>query len=448
MNMMNSGSSREIITPPRGISLAGYFNPRPNTGILDELFVKVLLLEHEGVVTGLVSFDLCLFEIELVDRMKAELLKRDIKFGENLIFSATHTHTGPQTGMLFGIESDENYLQMLLEKTGVAVARAYRNLAPAELLGASVKNNPFAFNRRYYMKNGTVLTNPGKCNPGIVRPESTVDTEISIFAVRQDGRISAMAVNIVNHTDTIGGDLVSADWPGVMERAIQREVGHELPVLTLIGCSGNINHFDVASNARQTSYEEACQIGEGYADIVRGAMSSLALLKASAFTVVSEDMEIPFQVIGDEQLAEAKKTLDRIGDDAGSGKDMTSEGLASGDGPVAKFFAKQLVAYRESCSGLSRKFKIIAIRIGDELSFLSMPGEPFTEIGLSIKKNSPCRFNFIISNAMGRCGYIPLKECFGRGGYEILPVVGGAPHEDTAERMIEVCSKLLNNEGK
>lgn len=441
--MMKSGSSREIITPQRGVSLAGYFNPRPNKGILDELFVKVLLLEQDGVVAGILSFDLCYLSTELIVRMKDELLKRDIKFGDNLIFSATHTHTGPQIGTFFGTAANESYLQTLIEKTGLAVSRAYQNLSPAELLSTSANENPFAFNRRYYMKNWRVLTNPGKCNPDIVKPEGPVDNEISIFAIRQDGRISAMAVNIVNHTDTVGGDLVSADWPGIMERVIQREVGYELPVLTLIGCSGNINHFDVSSKMPQTSYEEACRIGKGYAGIILMSISKLAPLASLSLDVAAEDMEIPFQTISDEQLVKAEETLKRIGN-ASSDKDLTSEGLATGDSPVAKFFAEQVVAYKKNCSGLSRKFKIVSIRIGNELSFLSLPGEPFTEVGISIKKMSPCHSNFIISNAMGRCGYVPLKECFGRGGYEILPVVGGAPREDTAERLIEVGVGLLN----
>ncbi|MFA6294706.1 MAG: hypothetical protein WC637_23135 [Victivallales bacterium] len=441
--MMKSGSSREIITPQRGVSLSGYFNPRPNRGILDEIFVKVLLLEQDGVIAGILSFDLCYLSTELVARMKDELLRRGVSFGDNLIFSATHTHTGPQIGTFFGTGADESYLQMLIEKTGLAVSRAYQNLSPAELLGTCAHENPFAFNRRYYMKNGRVLTNPGKCNPDIVKPEGLVDNEISVFAIRQDDRISALAVNIVNHTDTVGGDLVSADWPGIMERVIQREVGYELPVLTLIGCSGNINHFDVSSKSPQTSYEEACHIGKGYAGIILMSMHKLAPLESASLEVASEDMKIPFQTISDEQLAKAEETLERIGN-ASSDKDMTSEGLATGDGPVAKFFAEQLVAYRKNCSGLSREFKIVAIRIGDEISFLSLPGEPFTEVGLSIKKKAPCRSNFIISNAMGRCGYVPLKECFGRGGYEILPIVGGAPREDTAERMIEVGIGLLN----
>jgi len=443
--MMKAGSSREIITPPRGISLAGYFNPRPNTGILDELFVKVLLLEQDTVVAGLVSFDLCFLDTGLIGRIKDELLKQGIKFGDNLIFSATHTHTGPMTGAFFGMEPDEKYLHTLIWKTSLAVLHAYQNLAPAEIMSASVDDNPYAFNRRYLMKDGRVLTNPGKLNPDIVKPEGLVDKEISIFAVMRDGRISAMAVNIVNHTDTVGGNMVSADWPGIMERVIQNKLGYELPVLSLIGCSGNINHIDVSSRTSQTNYGEAFRIGKGYAEIILNAMSKLAAIGSSSLDVVTQDMEIPFRIIRDEEFVKAQEILERSAETGGSGKDMTSEGLAIGEGPVAKFFAEELVAYKKNCSGLSRKFKIIAFKIGDKLSFLSLPGEPFTEVGLSIKKESLFHVNFIISNAMGRCGYVPMPECFLYGGYEILPVVGGAPREDTAERMIEVGVEILNN---
>lgn len=440
---MNAGSSREIITPALGNPLAGYFSPRPNVGMLDDLFVRVLLLECDGVVAGVVTLDLCAVDSELVDRIKSGLLEHGMAFGDHLIFNTTHTHSGPMTLVLFGASDEAVYMQSLVNKTVMAVSRAHENLAPAELLSVSVRNNPFAFNRRYHMKDGRVMTNPGKLNPGILRPEGPVDDEISILAVRQSGRISAMAVNLVNHTDTIGGESVSADWPGRMEREIQRGIGYDLPVLTLIGCSGNINHFDVSSAAPQTSYSEACRIGKGYADIVLGAMGSLERMDCDRLEVVSRELEIPFRTLSGEDLARAEETLARLGPENSEEAAMTSEGLADGSKAVLRFFSRQLVAYSRNCSGLSRKFKIVAIHVGSGLSLLSLPGEPFTEIGLAIKAGSPRRAKFILSLAMGYCGYIPLPECFGRGGYETLPVEGGAPREDTAERLIAVGLEIL-----
>ena len=46
--MFNIGYAQEIITPPTGVSLAGYFNKRPNEGMYDDLYVKVLVIDCNG----------------------------------------------------------------------------------------------------------------------------------------------------------------------------------------------------------------------------------------------------------------------------------------------------------------------------------------------------------------------------------------------------------------
>lgn len=442
--MLQVGIAREIITPSRGVPLCGYFNPRPNTGILDDLCVRAMIFKKDNVVSGLVVFDLCFLSTGIVEKIKAGMKNAGMKFGSNLIFSATHTHTGPYIDDFFGVKADSAYLESLNDKAVSAIRQAYANLAPAELLSGSVKNNPMAFNRRYWMKNGKVLTNPGKLNPDIVKPEGPLDAEIGVIAVRQDGRISGIVTNIVNHTDTVGGDFVSSDWPGRMEKEIQNSIGYDVPVLTLIGCSGNINHLDVSNGDEYYGYAEANRIGKAYAGIVRDTLKKLKKLPVEKISVSSIMMSIPFRTISDAEVKKAKETIARIGNSA-SDKDMTSEGLATGDGPVAKFFAEQLVDYRKTCSGKSRKFPMVSIKFGDKLAFISLPGEPFTEIGLKIKKLSRFTKTWPVALGMGECGYIPLKECFKRGGYEILPVTGGGPREDTAERVISASVGLLNN---
>jgi hypothetical protein len=440
--MLQVGFSREVITPVRGIPLCGYFNPRPNAGILDDLFVRAVIFKQGRVTAGLVVFDLCLLSTDIIDRIKAGLKAAGINFGDNLIFSPTHTHTGPYIYDMFSTKADAAYLEFLTNHAVCAIRRAYAGLAPAELLIGSVKSNPLAFNRRYWMNNGRVVTNPGKLNPAIVKPEGSVDTEIGVLAVRQGGRISAILANIVNHADTIGGNLVSADWPGRMERAIQNSIGYDAPVLTLIGCSGNINHFDVSTKKDQSGYAEACRIGAGYAGIVAGLLKKLKKLPVETLQITSSKVTIPFRVISAGEVKQAKTVLARIGN-AAAGSDMTSEGLASGDGPVAKFFAEQLIEYKKTCSGKSRQFTLVSLKFGDSLALTALPGEPFTEVGLEIKKRSPFKKTWPVTPAMGYCGYISLPECFGRGGYEILPVAIGGPAEDTAIRLIEATLKNL-----
>ena len=95
--MFKIGYAQEIITPPTGVGLAGYFNRRPNQGMYDDLYVKVVMIESEGKKFGFMTFDLC----NIAPLLFKELEKRIVeKFGrelyDGLILSATHTHTGPE----------------------------------------------------------------------------------------------------------------------------------------------------------------------------------------------------------------------------------------------------------------------------------------------------------------------------------------------------------------
>lgn len=433
--MIKVGLSREVITPPRGVTLVGYFNPRPNTGILDDLHVRVMLFEQNGVISGMAVYDLCFLSAELVIELKEALKNNGVDFADNLMFSATHTHTGPFIAKFFGHEPSREYLDELICKTVLAVNNAFLSLSPAKLKLGSVKNNPYAFNRRYWMKNGNVLTNPGKLNPNIETPEGSTNPEIGIMTIEQDGRISAVLTHISNHTDTIGGNFVSADWPGRMERYIQNKAGYDLPVFALIDCQGNINHFDVSSGEEQGGFGEACRIGHGYGKIIFDAFNSLKNFAPSAITTSLRKITIPFRDITPEEIAGAEAVLAKPVE-AGQGGDMTSEGLATGDGPVARFFAEQMFDYNKNCSGKKRDFELISLKFGDGLAITSLPGEAFIEIGQAIRTGSPFKNTWPVVLAMGECGYIPPEECFGRGGYETLPVEGGSPRQDTDKLLI------------
>lgn len=441
---MEVGSSRIIMTPPRGLPLAGYFNPRPNEGVLDDLYVRCVLFRQGRTVSGVVSLDACMISEEFVEKVLSVLAKAGFRYGRSLIVAATHTHTAPYITTIFGKAPDPRYLSGLVAKIVEAVLEAERNLAPATLRIGKVKNNPVAFIRRYWMKGGGVTTNPGIKNPGIVKPEGTVDREIGILSVEQGGRLTALITNIVNHTDTVGENWVSADWPGRLERCIQNSVGHDPLVMTLIGCAGNVNHLDVHSDEYQGyAYAHARQLGECYAERVLARLGGLKKLEVDRLAVVNRAISIPYRRITSAQRDQALSVLAKTTRVEGGG-DLTSEGLATGEGAVARFFAEQLLEYSEQCAGKSRRFRLVSLGFGTEFVLNSLPGEPFTEIGLAIKRRSSFKHTWPVALAMGACGYVPLAECFERGGYETLPVVGGAPREDTADRLIKAAAENLD----
>ncbi|MBP5640408.1 MAG: neutral/alkaline non-lysosomal ceramidase N-terminal domain-containing protein, partial [Victivallales bacterium] len=293
--MLQFGYAQEDITPVRGIALCGYFNPRPNKGMLDPLKVKAAVFSVNKNIAGIVSYDLCFIPKALVNRFISALKDAGITFADKIIFCATHTHTGPYTTKCFDDMSDAAYLDALVAKTVYAVKNAFASLAPAEIQATVTECTTQAYNRRFWMKDGSVLTNPGKLNPNIDRPEGAMDPEIPIIAIKQEGQLRALIVNIVNHTDTIGGDFISADWPGRMEHAIQSELGYDIPVITIVGAQGNINHFNVKTAVDQTSYQEAIRIGKAYASVILSALYQLNTIAIDKIRVASEEFEVPYR---------------------------------------------------------------------------------------------------------------------------------------------------------
>ena len=434
--MLKIGIAEEIITPVRGVSLAGYFNRRPNRGVYDNVKVRAVLFEQEGVVSGIVVLDLCSIAKELFERTLGMLAADGLTFGENLIICANHTHTGPGQS---SAQPDEAIVPTA-QKTAMAIKRAYLNLAPGEIEFASIEKNPCGFVRRYWMKDGSVVTNPGKLNPNIVKPECDFDRKVNVIAFKQEGRIAALAVNLAQHGDTIGGDFVSADWMGRLERELQIALGEDIMVMTPMNASGDVNHFDVSTDRNQTCYAEAKRIGKEYSLVVLEAMKSLQPVVFDKITVKNSTFHYMSRTVTPEQLAEARHTLETVKDTNTQG-DLTSEGLSGGDPTVLRYFAQRVVNCAEK-SDPYRVCRLTAIELGKELAFVSLPGEPFNGISRGIQEKSPFKHTVVIELAQSPAAYTPMPECFERGGYETMPDANSSA-VDNAPRMIEESLKNL-----
>jgi hypothetical protein len=341
---------------------------------------------------------------------------------ENIIVTATHTHTAPEVRSSRKGYNPE-YISFAVVKTLEALKMALSNLEPCTAEYGMTADNRFSFNRRYWMANGKVLTNPGKLNPDIVRPEGEIDPEMPLLAFRCKEKIKVLIVNIVNHADTVGGNLISGDWPGFTIRAIQKKIGAGSMALPLIGCSGNINHFDVRNALEQTSYSEAERIGTGYAETILKALDSLSPISDFDLKTFSLQVIIPPRELSVEEIEQAQKVIDKypeIDVNKVGGPDLTAEDLARKTPFALKFFAAALLKMAKERE--SESFDLTRIDIGD-VAIISVPCEPFVEIGLSIKKGISEKGKAMaasLSNGSGT-GYIPNCWNYGRGGYETTP---------------------------
>ena len=422
MSNFEFGFAREDITPGYGEPLCGYFNPRPNKGAYDRLALKAAVFRTGSEVAAVVSYDLCLLDSGFLRDIDAQLEKAGSPLAGKTLYCATHTHTGPYTYSLFGYTPGPEYMQSVAAKTVLALQSAYASLAPAELYTATTECSTLAFNRRFIMKDGKTLTNPGKLNSNIDHPEGGIDPLIVMMEIRQNDRPALLVANISNHTDTIGGDWISADWPGIMEKEIQYQLGFDLPVMTIIAPQGNINHFDVSTPGSQTGYEEATRIGKAYARVLLSALYRLKKQDKCDISVACSEFEAPYLQLTDAEYAEAKKVYEENKDAVmADGRDFTSEDIARGVPFVKKFFAEMAIGCRENPITEKRIERQISIAFGDDLAMVSLPAEPFVELGYAIREGSPYPLTVLAALGMGEVGYVGLEQHYGNGGYETSP---------------------------
>jgi hypothetical protein len=84
---------------------------------------------------------------------------------------------------------------------------------------------------------------------------------------------------------------------------------------------------------------------------------------------------------------------------------------------------------------------LLGIRIGP-LALVSLPGEPFSEIGAGVRKQSPFPVTMLSGYSNGSFSYIPMREDYGPAGYGVW---NSPLAEGSGEQLIDEAVALLND---
>jgi hypothetical protein len=425
MSALRASFARVDITPERQVSLLGYFTDRRSQGILDRLHCRLALLGDGSQRLLFVQVDSCLFGSDDGCRMASAAAGASGVPVDSVIVFASHTHTAPGLADLYAVRRDAAYLDVLESRLRQAAA-GLEQPQPVQVRLCRSTAPGLASNRRWWLADGTVSTNPPRMHPSLVRPEGPVDDEVNTVAfLGADGQPRCLFVSISNHVDTIGGNLVSADWPGIMEGEIRSALGPLQPpvVIPLIGAAGNINHFDFTRALEQSSYAEARRIGSAYAAVVLRSLGEGRPARGEPLSAARTTLPLPGIEIADTEVERARALVEghdeRPGASAEAAADLTAEDIFAGDPGVERIFARALLdlAARRPAA---YEVPLQLLRAG-EVGFFAIPGEPFVEIGLALKKLPGFGLAVPVAPANGYFGYIPPDENFGRGGYETRP---------------------------
>ena len=419
MSDLKFSVGRESIVPPMKMGLAGYFNTRIWNNVLDDIEVKCALIKDSENTALIVQFELITVTAELQAAVKAVA----DKYLENytLIATATHCHTAPELRIGRG-GYDEKFVPFAAEAFEKALKQAMDSLSSC----ASIKSGKafcmdYCFNRRFWMKDGSVVTNPAKCSKEVVRPEGEIDPEIPLILL-ENAQGKLLLASISNHADTTGGNDISGDWPGHTARECEKALGKNSMCIPLIGCSGNINHFDINDPSEQASKEEASRIGCGYAASVIKGLNDMQD-EPLTFKGASKAFHLTSRELFPEELAEAQEVLAKYPpeDTANSSAALTARDFAEKSPKVLRYFAENLL--KIAAAKKEFDFEVSAITLGN-CAVVGLPAEPFVEIGLEIRKeifaDKSQTLCSIMNNGSGS-GYIPNLWNYRRGGYENTP---------------------------
>jgi len=427
---LRAGAAQVDITPPLGVSIAGYRQPRRARGVHDPLYAKALVLDDGRTRAALVGLDLCCIPRQDVAALRRLIQRQAHLDRKNVMIWATHTHTGPVTDPHIPPgEPDAEYRSALLPRIADCVDLAISNLRDARWAAGTGRVEGISFNRRA-ARRGRAKTDAGEellkmlhdGQPPAVPPigmddwqsqASVVDKEVGVLFVEDETGVPIAAlVNFALHCDTVGGDLISADYPCFIARTLSDAKGNGIVTLFAPGTCGDINHVngpqgEVGSRSQDTvplkGSESASRIGRAIGAEALEVIRGLRFRARVEIRSVSRTLTLQRRKVSPEEVAAARECLAR----------------RERAGPKLRhhFFAEEIIQLSRSRRDDPAEIHVLAL---GSTALIALPGEVFVELGMEIKRRSPFPETFIVTLANGYIGYVPTRAAFAEGGYEVM----------------------------
>ncbi len=395
---MEAGSGKFVITPPVGSSLCGYFQDRRSVDVRDDLYASCVVFDDGENIFVIVSCDLIYISENIAEKIKEILWKENKIKKENVLIHATHTHTGPvlDKGSIYtkGFYIERSYLDVLPFYIASSVKIALNRRQKVKIAVGKSKVDGISFNRRYFMKDGQVITNPFNQIENIVKPAGPVDNTLIFLKITdKKGKLKGLIVNFALHPDTLGDNLISSDWPGFLRDELRKEFG-DIFIIVLNGPSGDINHinpFDYKTRSENIGKKIAGKIKEKIKEKIN--CKERDVKNINPFYI---PLKFNYRKVTEEEYKEAEKILEK--EKRNSLKYMIASGIVG--------------IYKEKRKNKNIKVSINGLKIGKDTIIVGLPGEIFAEIGIKIKKLSGLKNTIIAQNSNYKTGYIPTEKAF------------------------------------
>lgn len=445
--VFRAGAFASDITPQLGLSIAGAMSDIRGTYIHDNLHARCLVLDDGTTRLAIVVCDNCAIPREIFDKAKV-LIQSELGIPpENVLMTATHTHSAPALICGFQSTPDDAYTNFLIRRIADGVNCAMQNLEPARIGWGTGQEPSLVFNRRWRMKEGgispdpfggttdQVRMNPPRADALLDQPSGPTDPEVAVVSIQSaSGRPIALLANYsLHYVGGVGPGHISADYYGAFTEIIEDSLGAQRldpPFVGILsnGTSGNINNIDFRKPGEaQPPYEQIRKVAGALAKEVMRVVAEIKYHDWVPLAMSQSEINLAVRKPSQEDVVKARAILQEVP----QGQPLNT---------LSQIYAGETVALTEYPDTVPLILQ--AVRIGD-LGIAAIPCEVFVEIGLQIKAESPLKPAFTMELANGCNGYLPTPEQHRLGGYETWRAKSSYLEVDASTRITETILGLL-----
>lgn len=420
--MFECGFYEKEITPPLGCGIPGYFNIRRGIDVLDRLYARAIVIKEGNDKLAILSIDGLHPHKQICDNIAKRIQEYTKIPRSNIMIAFTHSHTAIPfrfEGIAFKddeivSESIKGYIDVFTRLVADCVILANLRLKRAKLSFGKGEVLGISFCRDYFMKNGTPQTNPPRTSPEILGPVTESDKELPVLIVKDVNEKPIGAIlSFACHADCISGEKLSGDYVSILSKELKKVYGAEFVSVFLLGCCGDVNHFDVSK--KEDSSDHYIKMGKKIADEVVNTVNKAEEIKELGIRASLEYVKVPRRKVNQEKIDEAKQRIASIKEE--KGVKISADNTNPDQYKLA--MAKRLVDFLNTTPEYLN-VPVQCFQIG-EFTIYGFNSEIFTEFGKIVKKGDGTRTNLVATLCNEAFGYVPTRDMFFDTIYESCP---------------------------
>ena len=426
MNKLKVGYASTLVNPPLNYPLHGYYLDRYGKGFIDDLEASALAINCDDKTAIIISVDNGGFQQNVIAKFLDAINKETGVDKDYIFISATHSHTAPTTFFPEFFDVDKKFMDDYADFLSVRLTQiskeAIADLKSAKM-GYAVGHAPdrIAYIRRYRMKDGTTCTCPPINDPNIDGPIGELDQRVNVVRFARDNADDVVILNYGVHADTVNGDMYCSDWCGWTRKTVEKALDGT-KCMCVMGAQGDVGSTNVHPipgdmNDTEISFDNEMKspgmarfVGRALAGVIIQVYDKVAFSDVDNILAIKDVLQAKMNIPKKEDMPLARKYKELY--EQGKSDLIPYTGME-----LTTVVAEALRMCKMENDPEYRPLNLSGLKIGG-VAFVSLPGEPFTDIGVQIKDTEG--FDLILPCAItnGYEGYFPMQSAFDEGGYE------------------------------